>query len=83
MNGNESLDAGMPDYLGRPLCGCLMASVLHRAVAASGEVASWAIVTDPKDEAAAKFYGSFGFKPLTEQRLYLTMKQAAEWLSAP
>ncbi len=61
----------------------LMASVLHRAVAASGEVASWAIVTDPKDEAAGKFYGGFGFQPLTEQRLFLTMKQAEEWLSTP
>ncbi len=61
----------------------LMASVLHRAVAAAGEVASWAIVTDPKDEAAGNFYGSFGFQPLTEQRLFMTMKQAADWLSAP
>lgn len=61
----------------------LMASVLCRAVAASTEVASWAIVTDPKDEAAGKFYGSFGFQHLTEHRQYLTMKQATEWLSAP
>ena len=61
----------------------LMASVLHRSVAASNEVASWAIVTDPKDEAAGKFYRTFGFQPLTENRLYLTMKQSSEWLSAP
>jgi ribosomal protein S18 acetylase RimI-like enzyme len=61
----------------------LMASVLHRAVAATAEVASWAIVTDPKDEAAGKFYVSFGFQQLTEHRVSLTMKQAAEWLNAP
>lgn len=61
----------------------LMASVLYRAVGASAEVASWAIVTDPKDEAAGKFYTSFGFQPLTDHRLFLTMKQAAEWITAP
>jgi GNAT superfamily N-acetyltransferase len=61
----------------------LMASVLHRSVAASVEVASWAIVTDPKDQAARSFYEGFGFQPLTEQRLYLTIKQAAAFLSAP
>jgi len=61
----------------------LMASVLHRSVAASSEVASWGIVTDPKDEAARNFYENCGFEALTEQRLYLTMKQAAEGLSAP
>ena len=61
----------------------LMASVLFRSVAVSQEVASWAIVTDPKDDAARKFYESFGFQPLTDHRLYITMKQASEWLNAP
>ncbi|MEQ1854289.1 MAG: GNAT family N-acetyltransferase [Chthoniobacteraceae bacterium] len=60
----------------------LMTSVLHRAVAASKEVASWAIVTDPKDERARRLYESFGFQPLTAERQFLTMKQAAEWISA-
>lgn len=61
----------------------LLASALHRAVAASREVASWAIVTDPKDEAAHRFYASFGFQPLTETRQFLPMATASKWLSAP
>lgn len=59
-----------------------MASVLRRAVAASKEVASWAIVTDPKDERARAFYPSFGFQPLTQDRMFLAMKQASAWISA-
>lgn len=62
----------------------LIASVLRRAVAVSQEIASWAIVTDPKDDAARRFYESFGFQPLTAGRQFLTMKQAAQAvLSAP
>ena len=60
----------------------LMTSMLHRSVAAAGEVASWAIVTDPKDNPARPFYGSFGFQPLTPERMFLTMKQARDWISA-
>lgn len=60
----------------------LMASVLHRAVKASEQIASWAIVTDPKDEKARAFYSSFGFQPLTESRQFITMKSAAQWISA-
>jgi predicted GNAT family N-acyltransferase len=60
----------------------LMASVLHRAVRASEEVASWAIVTDPKDEKAREFYASFGFQTLTEYRQFITMKSAAQWINA-
>lgn len=59
----------------------LLASALHRAVAASKEVASWAVVTDPKDDRARKFYESFGFQSLSADRQFLTMKQADEWIS--
>ena len=78
--GRLARDVG---FKGQGIGDRLMGSVMHRAVAASGEIASWAIVTDPKDEAAGKFYANFGFQQLTEQRLYLTIKQAAEGLSAP
>ena len=61
----------------------LMVSVLERAVAASKEVASLAIVTDPKDAKAKAFYESFGFQMLTQSRMFLTMKQAEAILSAP
>lgn len=60
----------------------LIASMLHRSVKASEDIASWAIVTDPKDEKARAFYASFGFQPLTESRQFITMKSAAQWISA-
>ncbi|MCF7790092.1 MAG: GNAT family N-acetyltransferase [Prosthecobacter sp.] len=60
----------------------LMASMLRRAVAASQQVASWAVITDPKDEKARQFYVSFGFQSLTSDRLFLPMKQAASWVNA-
>lgn len=61
----------------------LMASVLYRAVFTSREVASWAIVTDPKDDMARDFYASFGFRELTETRQFLTIAAAAKWLNTP
>lgn len=70
------------DFRGQGLGDRLMASALARAVAAAREVASWAVVTDPKDDQARAFYGEFGFQPLTERRLFLPMKDAAAWLSA-
>ena len=60
-----------------------MASVLYRAVFTSREVASWAIVTDPKDDMARDFYASFGFRELTETRQFLTIAAAAKWLNTP
>ncbi len=51
----------------------LMASILHRSVRASEEVASWVIVTDLKDENARALYASFGFHPLTESRQFITI----------
>jgi hypothetical protein len=61
----------------------LVVSALHRAVEASQEVASWAIVTDPKDGKARAFYASFGFRDLTLTRQFLPMTAAAKWLSPP
>jgi predicted GNAT family N-acyltransferase len=69
-------------FKGQQIGDRLMASALHRAVRASKEVASWAIVTDPKDDRARAFYASFGFLPLTEARQFITMKAAAAWISA-
>jgi GNAT superfamily N-acetyltransferase len=59
----------------------LMASALQRSVRASKEVASWAIITDPKDDRAHKFYETFGFQTLAGGRLFIPMKAAAEWIS--
>lgn len=60
----------------------LMVSMIQRAVQASREVASLAIITDPKDAKAQAFYESFGFQALTESRMFLTMKQAEALISA-
>ncbi len=68
-------------FKGQQMGDRLMASMLHRAVMASQEVASWAIVTDPINDYACQFYESFGFQPLTSDRLFLPMKQAVEWLN--
>lgn len=69
-------------FKGQNIGELLMASMLRRSVAASQEVASWAVVTDPKDEKARQFYASFGFQSLTADRMFLPMKQAAGWINA-
>ena len=70
------------DFKGQRIGDCLMVSALCRAVEGAKQVASWAIVTDPKDANARKFYESFGFRPLTAQRLFLPMTEAASLVSA-
>jgi GNAT superfamily N-acetyltransferase len=60
----------------------LIISALWRAAEGARQVASWAVVTDPKDEKARCFYENFGFRPLTARRLFIPMKDAAEQLSA-
>jgi predicted N-acetyltransferase YhbS len=70
------------DFKGQGIGERLLVSALIRSVAASREVASCAIITDPKDEKARSFYEGFGFRPLTARRLFLPMKEAADWLNA-
>ena len=53
----------------------LMQDALARALAGSGEVGSIGVITDPKDDRAAKFYREFGFQPLTGGRLFLPMAE--------
>lgn len=69
-------------FKGQRLGDRLIVSMIQRAVQASKEVASLAIITDPKDTKAQAFYEGFGFQPLTESRMFLTMKQAEALLSA-
>lgn len=70
------------DFKGQGIGDRLMISALSRAVAGAREVASWAVVTDPKDDDARRFYESFGFRTLTPERLFIPMKDAAALLSA-
>ena len=60
----------------------LLFSAMRRSADAAADVASIALVTDPKDEAAASFDQRFGFEPLTPQRMFLPMRAVAELLSA-
>ena len=62
-------------HKGRGLGELLLMSALERALAASRGIASIAVVVDAKDEAAIKFYASYGFIRLPEHpnRLFLPM----------
>ena len=62
-------------HKGRGLGELLLMSALERALAASTEIGSIAVVVDAKDEEAIKFYASYGFVRLPEHpnRLFLPM----------
>lgn len=70
------------EWKGQGVGNRLMLSALSRAVSAAQEVASWAVVTDPKDHNAHRFYESFGFRALTPERMFIPMKDVAAQLSA-
>lgn len=67
-------------YKGRGIGDLLMTDALNRAFANSVVIGSVAILVDPKDDHAAKFYSEFGFKPLDGQRMFLPIKDVPEWL---
>jgi GNAT superfamily N-acetyltransferase len=69
-------------FQGQGLGDRLMMSAFARATHAANEVASWAFVTDPKDDTARRFYEEFGFSELGANRLFMTMKQVKSLLSA-
>lgn len=68
-------------FKGQGLGDRLMISALERAIAGACEVASWAMVTDPKDATASRFYAQFGFRHLDGNRMFLPLKTAAKWLA--
>ncbi len=65
------------DYRGKGLGGRLLLDALGRALAGSRSVASYAVITDAKNEKAHAFYAHYGFMPLPsvshEGRLFLPM----------
>jgi ribosomal protein S18 acetylase RimI-like enzyme len=69
-------------FKGQGLGDRLMMSAFARAAHAAEEVASWAIVTDPKDDNAQRFYEEFGFSELGTNRLFMSMKQVKTLLSS-
>lgn len=70
--------AGSTDFKGQGIGSHLMMSAFLRTLSAAGEVASWALVTDPKDEIAERFYKDFGFQKLAESLMYLPLSTIAK-----
>lgn len=72
--GRLAVDEG---YQGQGLGGRLLLDALGRALAGSRTVASYAVITDPKNEQAQSFYSRYGFLPLptagSGKRLFLPM----------
>lgn len=67
-------------FKGQGIGDLLMVDALKRAYENSSVIGSVAVVVDPKDDHAATFYGTFGFQPLDEQKMFLPMKAVPEWL---
>ena len=70
-------------FKGQGVGNLLMVDALKRAYESSSVIGSVAVLVDPKDERAAKFYAEFGFKPLDGGRMFLPMKTVPEWLGLP
>lgn len=72
--GRLAVDDG---YQGRGLGKRLLLDALGRALAGSRTVASYAVITDAKNDRAQAFYSRYGFLPLStagsERRLFLPM----------
>lgn len=70
------------DYQGKRIGGRLLLDALARALSASNQVASLAVVTDAKNEAAQRFYEHYGFQLLQaegyQRRLFLPMETVAK-----
>jgi GNAT superfamily N-acetyltransferase len=64
---------------GRRIGELLLANAIRRTLAASRSLAVFAIVVDAKDERAASFYETFGFRafPNRPKRLFLLVSTAA------
>jgi len=66
------------EYQGQRLGGRLLLDALARARDASRQVASFAIITDAKDEDAQSFYEHYGFQLLpterSDRRLFLPIE---------
>jgi len=60
-------------YKGQGIGELLLADALRRAYEASSTIGSCAVVTDPINEKAVKFYESFGFTSLESGRMFIPM----------
>jgi hypothetical protein len=69
-------------FKGRSLGELLMLSAFQRSWDPSAKIGSVALVTDPKDDAARRFYERFGLAPLDESRLFIPMLQIGQHLKS-
>ena len=68
-------------FKGQRIGDLLMVDALTRSYENSLVIGSVAVVVDPKDAHAAKFYATFGFKLLDVQKMFLPMKAIPDWLA--
>lgn len=70
------------DYQGRGLGGILLMDAFQRIAAAADVLGVWAVVVDPIDDTARRFYLHFGFEPLVDcdTSLFLTMNDLTAWI---
>ncbi len=68
------------EFKGQGIGDLLMVDALKRSYENSSVIGSVAVVVDPKDAPAAKFYATFGFQPLDGQKMFLAMKAIPDWL---
>jgi predicted GNAT family N-acyltransferase len=68
------------EFKGQGIGGLLMVDALKRAYESSSVIGSIAMVVDPKGDRASKFYADFGFRPLNDQKMFLSMKVIPKWL---
>ena len=68
------------NYRGLRLGEHLLMDALHRSLAHSGDIASFAVVVDAIDEEAERFYGRYEFRAFPDQagRLFLPMRKIAQ-----
>jgi len=59
----------------------LLLDALERIVAASEDVAVWAVVVEPIDQQAASFYQRFDFEPMLDSAtMFLSMRDVVNWV---
>ncbi len=69
------------DYKGQGIGELLLADALKRAYQVTSAIGSCAVVTDPINEKARKFYEGFGFVSLESGRMFIAMDTIKESLT--
>jgi GNAT superfamily N-acetyltransferase len=67
------------DYKGKDIGGLLLADALERSLITAAQAGSVAVVVDPKNEKAARFYERNGFRWIDEKRMFIPMASLKNW----